>query len=106
MFSISLARYTPLFQPDILAVLVCVYKMKTTTKSEKYFSICSDSLADLKAYKTTPALVRHCHSALSEICTHHSVRPVVVPGESGVSGNEIVDELARAVLFNSLLDQT
>jgi len=106
MLSISLGRYTPLFQADILAILVCVYTIQTTAKSDKYISICSERLVDLRADKTTSPLVWHCQRAVIEICTHHPVRLIWVPGDSSVSGNEIVDELARGVLFNSLLDQT
>ena len=106
MLSISSVRYTPLFRADILAFLVCVYKIQMTAKSEKYISIRSENLADLKADKTTSLLVQHYKRALIEICTHHSVSPTWVPGDSGVSGNEIIDELARGVLFNSLLVQT
>lgn len=106
MLSISLGRYTPLFQADIVAILVCVYKIQMTAKSEKYISIRSDSLTDLKADKTTSPLVRNCKRALIEFCTHHSVRLSWVPGDSGVSGKEIVGELPRGVLFNSLVVQT
>ena len=61
-------------------------------------SICSDSLAALKALeavRTTSPLVHQCQKALNDISHRHMVGLFWVPGHAGVRGNEIADGLAR-----------
>jgi len=61
-------------------------------------SICSDSLAALKALraiKTKSPLVHQCQRALSDISVRHAVGLFWVPGLAGIRGNEIDDALAR-----------
>jgi len=77
-------------------------QFKRLINQSKYISICTDGLVDLRADKTMSPLMRHCQRALSEVCTHNSVRLIWVLGDSGLSGNETIDELAWGVLFNSL----
>ena len=43
--SISLGRYITVFQ----AILACAFEIQLYVRSEKYLSICSDSLVALKA---------------------------------------------------------
>jgi hypothetical protein len=65
---------------------------------EKYVSICSDSLAALKALRavrTTSPLVHQCQRALNDIFVQHAVGLFWVPGHAGIRGNEIADGLAR-----------
>jgi len=61
-------------------------------------SICSNSLATLKALKTirTSPLVHQCQKALKDISIRHAVRLFWIPGHAGIQGNEIVDGLARS----------
>jgi len=68
------------------------------SRPEKYVSICSDSqaaLEALQAVRTTSPLVQECQKVLNDISTWHVVGLYWVPGQAGVRGNEIVDELAR-----------
>ena len=61
-------------------------------------SICSDSLAALKALeavRTTSPLVHQCQKALTDISDRHVVGLFWVPGHAGIRGNEIADGLAR-----------
>ena len=61
-------------------------------------SICSDSLAALKALKavkTTSLLVYQCQRALNDISTRHVVGLFWVPGHAGIQDNETADELTR-----------
>jgi len=61
-------------------------------------SICSDSLAAMKALKavrTTSPLVYQCQKALNDISSRHAVGLFWVPGHAGIRGNEIADGLAR-----------
>ena len=61
-------------------------------------SICSDSLAALKALKairTTSPLVHKCQKALNDISIQHSVGLFWVPGRTVIRGNEIANGLTR-----------
>jgi hypothetical protein len=58
---ISLAKHATVFQAEVYAILACVHETKDWP--EKYFSICSDSQAGLKALlaaKTAFPLVQRC----------------------------------------------
>jgi hypothetical protein len=60
-------------------------------------SICSDSLAGLKALqavRTTPPSAHQCQKVLNDISTWHAEGLFGVPGHAGVLGNDISDELA------------
>jgi len=68
--SFSLGRYATVFQAEIYAILACAYEIQSQNRPEKYVSICSDSLAALKALKavrTTSPLVHQCQKALNDI---------------------------------------
>jgi ribonuclease HI len=97
--SFPLGRYATVFQADVFAILACAHDIQTHGTPEKHVSICSDSLAALKALgavRTTSPLVRHCHEALNDISTRHAVGLYWVPGHAGVEGNETADRLARS----------
>jgi ribonuclease HI len=59
--SISLGKHTTVFQAEVYAILTCLHEVRTQDRSEKYFSIYSDSQAALKvlqAARITSPLVR------------------------------------------------
>jgi len=67
--SIPLAKHATVFQPEVYAILACVYEIETQCRPEKYVSICSDNQAALKALhasKTSP-LVQQCQKVLNDI---------------------------------------
>jgi len=86
------------FQAEIYAILACAHEVQSQNRPERYVSICSDSLAALKALKvvkTTSPLVYQCQRALNDISIRHVVGLFWVPGYAGIQGNEIADKLAR-----------
>jgi len=65
-------------------------------------SICSDSLAALRALRavrTTPPLVHQFQRALNDISARHAVALFWVPGLAGIRGNEIADDSPGAALL-------
>jgi len=96
--SFSLGRYATVFQAEIYAILACAHEVQSQNRPERYVSICSDSLAALKALKavkTRSPLVYQCQRVLNDISIRHVVGLFWVPGHDGIRGNEIADELAR-----------
>jgi len=92
-----LCRYATVFQAEVYAILACVYEIQSQNRLEKYVSICSDSLAALKAPRAvrTSPLVHQCQRALNDISARHAVGLFWVPGHPGIRGNEIADGFAR-----------
>jgi hypothetical protein len=87
------------FQAEVFAILACAHDIINHGTPEKHVSICSDSLAALKALgavRTTSPLVRQCQEALNDISATHAVGLYWVPGHTGVRGNETADGLARS----------
>jgi ribonuclease HI len=85
--SITLGRYTTVFQAEVYAVLAFVYKIQTQFRPEKYVSICSNSWAALKvlrASKRKSPLVQQCQKALNDISTRCTLGLYWVPGHAGV----------------------
>jgi len=81
---------------EIYAILACAYEIQSQNRPEKYVSICSNSLAALKALKavrTMSPLVHQCQKALNDIYPACSWL-FLVPGHAGIRGNEITDGLA------------
>ena len=73
--SLSLGRYATVFQEEIYAILACAHEVQSQNRPERYVSIGSDSLADLKdlkAFEMSP-LVYQCQRALNDI----AIRQVV-----------------------------
>jgi ribonuclease HI len=96
--SIPLGKYATVFQAEVFAILACAHDIQRHGTPEKHVSICSDSLAALKALgavRTTSLLVRQCQEALNDISTRYAVTLYWVPGHAGVKGNETADRLAR-----------
>jgi ribonuclease HI len=96
--SFPLGRYATDFQAKVFAILACAHDIQSHGTPEKHVSICSDSLAALKALgavRTTSPLVHQCQEALNDISTRHVVGLYWVPGHAGVRGNETADRLAR-----------
>ena len=54
--SFSLGRYATVFQVEFYAILACAYEIQSQNRLEKYMSICSDSLAALKALKANKTM--------------------------------------------------
>ena len=60
----------------VYAILACACEIQSQNRLEKYASICSDSLAALKALKavrTTSPLVHQCQKVLNDISIQHVV---------------------------------
>jgi len=87
--SISLGKYTTVFQAEVYAILACVHEIRTQDRPEKYVGICSDSQAALKALQAArmSPLVRQCQQALNDISIWRAVGLFWVPGHAGVRGN-------------------
>ena len=80
--SFSLVIYATVFQAEIYAILACAYNIQSRNRPEKYVSICSDSLAALKARKavrTMSPLVHQCQKALNDISIRDAVVLFVFP---------------------------
>jgi ribonuclease HI len=95
--SLSLGRYATVFQVEVFAILACAHDIKDHGTPEKHVSICSNSLAALRALgavRTSP-LVHQCQEALNYISALHTVGLYWVPGHEGVTGNEMANGLAR-----------
>jgi hypothetical protein len=96
--SFPLGRYATVFQAKVFAILACAHDIQCHGTPEKRVSICSDSLAALKALgavRTPSPLVRQCQEALNDTSTRHAVGLYWVPGLAGVRGKETTDWLAR-----------
>ena len=97
--SIPLGKHATVFQVEEYAILACAQEIEAQDRPEKYFSICSDSQAALKAIqaaKTTSPLVCQCQQMLNDISARHAVGLYWVPGHAGVRGNDIADRLTRS----------
>jgi ribonuclease HI len=105
--SFLLGRYTTVFQAKVFAIVACAHDIKNHGTPEKHLSICSDSLAALKALgavRTTSPLVHQCQDVLNDISTRHAVGLYWVPRHTGVRGNETADRLARNGLASGFVD--
>ena len=99
--SFSLGRYAMVFQAEIYGILACAHEVQSQSRMETYASICSDSLAALKActaVKTSP-LVYQCHRALNDISIQQVVGLLWVLGHVGKRGNKIAESSRRVTLL-------
>ena len=90
----SLGRYAKAFWAEIYVILACAYGNKSQNRPDKYVSICSDSLATLKAlkvFRTTSPLVLQCQKMLNDISIRYTVGLIWVLGHAGIRGKEIAD---------------
>ena len=96
-----------MFQPEVYAILACVYEIQMNARPEKYVSIFSDSQVALKALqaaKTKSPLLQHCQEALNDsCCTQHVVGLYWVAGHAEVQGNENTNKLARDISFQKFV---
>ena len=63
--SFPLGRYTTIFRAEIYAILTCAYEIQSQNRPEKYVSICSDSLGDLRALEAVRTSLLWCISGKS-----------------------------------------
>jgi ribonuclease HI len=90
----------------VFAILACAHDIQNHGTSEIHVSICSDSLAALKALRavrTTSPLVCQCQEVLNDISARHAVGLYWCPGHAGVRGNETADRLVRSGLTSGLV---
>jgi hypothetical protein len=96
--SLSLRRYTTVFQAEVFSMLACAHSIKDHGTPEKHVSICSYSLVALRALgaaRTASPLVCQCQEALNDISVLHAVGLYWVPGHVEVRGNETANGLTR-----------
>ena len=87
--SCYLGRHATVFHAEIYAILACAHEVQSQNRTERYVSICSDSLAALKALqavKMSP-LVYQCQRALNDMSIRQMVGLLWVPGHVGKRGN-------------------
>ena len=87
---ISIGKHATVFQAQVYVIQACVHETKPEDWLGKYFSICSDSQAALKALlaaKTASPLVQWYQKALNAISIRRNVVLYWVPGHAGVQGN-------------------
>ena len=96
---IPLGRHATVFQAEIFAILTCVYAIEETGLCKRPIHICTDSQAALKALNSPwckSKLLDECYKALNTLSSRCKIELFWVPGHSGISGNEMADELAKA----------
>jgi ribonuclease HI len=74
--------------------------MENTKNGYKYRNIyiLLDSQAPIKAhynFQIDSTLVWDCHQSLLKLAEHDRVQLVWVPGDNGIDGNEVTDQVAR-----------
>jgi len=84
--SFSLGRHATVFQTEIYATLACAHEVQSQNRPERYDSICSDSLAALRALKAVKMspLVYQCQTALNDISIWKVVGIFCVRGHAAI----------------------
>jgi len=49
----------------------------------------------LNNFQINSKLVWECHQSLVKLSEHNRVQPILVPGHTGIDGNETADQFAR-----------
>ncbi|XP_008546293.1 uncharacterized protein LOC103570361 [Microplitis demolitor] len=97
--SLRLGHTASISQAEVYAIWSCVKHVSELNHRNKHINICSDSRAALKSLTSavvTSKLVRECIELVSKLASVNYVNLVWVPGHSGIKGNDIANELARA----------
>jgi ribonuclease HI len=96
--SFSLGKYTTVFQAEVYAIMACTVENIDRNYRNRNIYILSDSQAAIKAldsYQINSKLVWDCHQSLIQLAEHNRVQLKWVPGDAGIEGNEIADQLAK-----------
>jgi hypothetical protein len=94
--SISLGRYTTVFQAKIYAIYKHAYEIPKIITSEKYICICSDSTEASKSLQVIKMFPLYDSAKQHQmIFPSTTLKLNWIPEHPGVSRNEITHELAR-----------
>lgn len=96
--SFRLGPSVTIFQAEVFAISACANVCLQSGIRNRRILICIDSQAALRALSSfciDSKLVFECVTQLNKLARANELTLVWVPGHSGVSGNEKVDELAR-----------
>jgi len=96
--SFSLGLYTTVFQTEIQPSRHAQWRIwQRATKVETSISslIVKVAIKVLSNFQINSKLGRECHQSLVKLLKHNRVQLILVPGHTGIDGNETADQLAR-----------
>ena len=97
--SIPMGEWATVFQAEVLGILKCAEYLNNNSAEGKTIYICTDSQAALGALQkshTESSVVWECMRALRRLGESNKIILCWVPGHTGIQGNEVADELAKA----------